>query len=606
MTLCSVLPGHWTAVCVASQNDDGKMRPILVESFEVGRKVGRERQVTRQDIDLAVARIVNRVSRLGVTEVVIEWSKTSGVGHEIANALKSSLRVPFKLMYRWRVHFNRAEHSEWLAIRILEGFGGWPRDAQYDVCRNAGALLLESMAPSKEPAKHESRWDRLKAKRAAERTPEQLTIDDVTEAKDVEADRVVDPIRLGQDASDDESQVVRPDYAVEPDWNRVGRADMGGSRSGQEREENRGGSGPSNSIGEHVANEESRDSRTGESEETGVRRVRGVSGDGVGRGADLVVCDGELPNAGAAHAHSSREGAGRVAGIDPGSGKLALVISDTSKPPRVIHRTTLSVGEQVPLKKPRVIKRGEREVTLTHRHSLTPEMVDRLAADVVKILTDFGVTRLAIEHIDTVHIPKDNPSAASSIGTAINKTAWVDCSIRIAARSAGIAVEHVNAQTWRAYVVPIRERKGGDGADRLATAVPAGFANWSSDSNEHERDAGGVVLWMLREIAAAKPAKARRAKPEREGKYRSQVRKRPSRAEGQADASRQRALERAAEKRIAGGCLCGENVRRHRTECPYGELLRLEKRKKERKKAKNESDRALQNVSCGSGGEGLV
>lgn len=187
----------------------------------------------------------------------------------------------------------------------------------------------------------------------------------------------------------------------------------------------------------------------------------------------------------------------RTAGIDPGSGYLGLVITEgTTIPVQLVHKVTLPVGEKVALKRPRKIKRGDETITLTTRHSLTAPMARALADKIVSRLLDYRVTRLAIEHVEAVHMDQKNVGAASSIATSLIRTSWLDILIGERAEAAGIEVHRVSAATWRARVAG-RRKRGGAGAELIPEAVASRILGWPPETDAHERDAAGVNLWLV-------------------------------------------------------------------------------------------------------------
>ena len=384
----AIIPGGWTAIVVADDSDAPTLRPILAESFEVGRLVDDElgakrREWNEADVDLAVRRAMQRFIELRAESVVIEWatSKTSKA-HALAQAIKQACftnDIACSYAKRWRL-WNTTEHRAWVSRRILEGYQGWPSDT-FNVSRDCGVMLLESIAPDR-PAqfptirKEESHVPNLETKlEAAPVTPGETSL----------------------------------------------------KRRGQKKKP----------------------------------------------AAPVVL----LP---------------RTAGIDPGAGYLGLVITEgTTVPVQLIHKVTLPVGERVALKRPRKIKRGEETITLTTRHSLTAPMAKALADKIVSRLLEYRVTRLAIEHVEAVHIEAKNPGAASSIATSLIRTAWLDILIGERAEAAGIEVHRVSASTWRARVAG-RRKRGGAGAELIPEAVASRIRGWPPETTPWRGRSGGA------------------------------------------------------------------------------------------------------------------
>lgn len=243
----------------------------------------------------------------------------------------------------------------------------------------------------------------------------------------------------------------------------------------------------------------------------------------------------------------------RVAGLDPGSSHVGLVIAEGERAPlRLVLARTLDVGERVERAKPLVGKRPDGTTYVsTHRHSVTAEHVDAVASAVLAELVRHGVSRLVIEHADTVRMDPRNPSAHTSIATALARQAWVDGVIGERARAAGIAVERVAAVTWRG-VVAGRSGRGGSGAERIPAAVLAGVIGWTGH-DEHALDAAGLCLWAVREPEPVPVPRAPRAPRERSARASSPA----------TDGARSRARARLAAKsaaraaeRRAAGCVC--------------------------------------------------
>lgn len=243
----------------------------------------------------------------------------------------------------------------------------------------------------------------------------------------------------------------------------------------------------------------------------------------------------------------------RIAGLDPGSSHVGLVIAEGERAPlRLVLARTLDVGERVARAKPLTGKRPDGTTYVsTHRHSVTAEHVDAVASAVLAELVRHGVSRLVIEHADTVRMDPRNPSAHTSIATALARQAWVDGVIGERARAAGIAVERVAAVTWRGTVAG-RSGRGGAGAERIPAAVLAGVIGWTGH-DEHALDAAGLCLWAVREPEPAPVPRAPRAPRERPARA-STLATDGARARARAKSAAASAA-RAAERRAAG-CAC--------------------------------------------------
>ena len=468
----AIIPGGWTAIVVADDGGDGApLRPLLAESFEVGRivddELGQKRRAWEDaDVDLAVRRLMQRLIDLKAESVVIEWatSKTSKA-HGLALAIKQACfanDIPCSYAKKWRI-WNTSEHRAWVSRRILEGFQGWP-SGTFNVSRDCGVMLLESLSPER-PAQF----------------PELLK--EESHAPSLESSDA--PIEAAP-------PVTTP-------------GETAFKRKGKKKKP----------------------------------------------AAPVVL----LP---------------RTAGIDPGSYSLGVVITEGSTiPVQLVHKETFPVGEKVPLKRPRKIKSGDETITVTTRHSLTLPMAAALADKVVSRLIAYRVTKLGIEHTETVHMnPKIVGAAASAISTGLLRMSWLDLLIGQRAEAAGIEVHRVNPATWRARVVGRpKGKRGGAGAELIAAAVASRIRGWVSEETDvHERDAAGVNLWLTLPPPESPPLaeKRTRARP---------VSSKAPREPGMRPPSYYLRLERlrkeTAQAREATGCQCGNQRQgRHRTGCP--------------------------------------
>lgn len=462
----AIIPGGWTAIVVADDSDAPTLRPILAESFEVGRIVedelgAKRREWNEADVDLAVRRAMQRFVELKAESVVIEWatSKTSKA-HALAQAIKQACfthDITCAYAKRWRL-WNTTEHRAWVTRRILEGYQGWP-SGTFNVSRDCGVMLLESLAPDR---------------------PAQF------------------PTILKEDS--------------------------------------------------YVPNLESSDAKLETAPVTPGETSLKRRGEKKKPAAPVVL----LP---------------RTAGIDPGSGYLGLVITEgTTVPVQLIHMATLPVGEKVALKRPRKIKRGEETITLTTRHSLTAPMAKAVADKIVSRLLEYRVTRLAIEHVEAVHIEAKNPGAASSIATSLIRTSWLDILIGERAEAAGIEVHRVSASTWRARVAG-RRKRGGAGAELIHEAVASRIRGWPPESDVHERDAAGANLWLVLPPPESPPLAEKKARAPRLATLKTP--REPGMRPPSYYARLDRLRKETAQARAATGCQCGNQRQgRHRTGCP--------------------------------------
>jgi hypothetical protein len=183
------------------------------------------------------------------------------------------------------------------------------------------------------------------------------------------------------------------------------------------------------------------------------------------------------------------------AGIDPGSRYVALAIGEGTHAPlalRMLH--TFEAGEVVQLAKPKVVQLAlGGSYTITTKRVLTSANVRRLAKEVVSAMVARNVILLTIEHVDDVHVNGERPESASAIATHLVRNMWVATEIAVRAEHAGIEVRRVSASTWRAKVAGSASA-GADRDERIPIALREGFSNWPAETNEHERDAGGILL----------------------------------------------------------------------------------------------------------------
>lgn len=261
----------------------------------------------------------------------------------------------------------------------------------------------------------------------------------------------------------------------------------------------------------------------------------------------------------------------RTAGIDPGSYSLGLVITEgTMMPVQLVHKVTLQVGEKVPLKRPRKIKSEGKTILVRTRHSLTAAMAKALADKVVARLLQYRVTRLAIEHVESVHMnPKLVGAAASSITTSLIRTSWLDILIGERAEAQGIEVHRVSATTWRARVAGrSRGKRGGAGAELIPEAVASRIQGWPHDADEHERDAAGVNLWLVLPPPELPPLAEKKTRASRIGTPHAP--REPGRRPASYYARLERLRTETTQARVVTGCACDKKGR-HRTGCPLGD-----------------------------------
>lgn len=470
----AIIPGHWTGIVVADVVSDGPtpiLRPVVAESFEVGRIVNDElghprHQWNEEDLEFAVRRAMQRFTEgLRAESVLIEWATTkTSKNHTLASAIRQACfasDIENSYAKKWRL-WNSTDHREWVKRRILEGYQGWP-SGTFGVARDCGVMLLESIS-SDRPAQFPA-------------IPKEATHVPNLESSDAKIEAA--PVTPGETAL---------------------------RSRGQKKEKKK-----------------------------------------------PAVPVALLP---------------RTAGIDPGSGYLGVVITEGSTVPvQLVRAETFPVGETVVLKRPRKIKRDGETIIQTTRRSLTKEMASALADKVVAMLLEYRVTKLAIEHIESVHIQQTNVGAARAIAMSLVRSSWLDILIGERAEVAGIEVHRVSQPVWRARVGGRRKRGGPTWTELISQAVPPKIRGWSPESDVHERDAAGVNLWLVMPppevIAAEKKKRAARTTP----KTREPGKRSPSYYEWL-----ERRRKETAQAREAAGCKCRNNNTRgggrHRTGCP--------------------------------------
>jgi hypothetical protein len=271
------------------------------------------------------------------------------------------------------------------------------------------------------------------------------------------------------------------------------------------------------------------------------------------------------------------EGAPVIAGVDSGSAFAALCVAQGfGTPLNLLELETFEMEQEVALKKPRTVTYSNRQTeTITTKRVFSIERVREVAASIMARLLEHKVTHLMLEFADAAHIDNADKASASSIATQLMRTQWLWLILSERAEAAGIHVEFARAATWRAKVAGrIAGQVGGEGVSRqeggmglLREAIGTGFANWPEaerqgkywigDSNNHERDAAGLVLYqcILLQPEAKAPRKQRKA-----GKVTRK--RRPN----------ERARKAAAdEARRLAGCTCIPG-RRHRYTCKLAKI----------------------------------
>lgn len=247
------------------------------------------------------------------------------------------------------------------------------------------------------------------------------------------------------------------------------------------------------------------------------------------------------------------------AAFDPGSSWLGVAIVDATN--ALVHSSTIEVGHDEPLAKPKVIQRADGSTMVrATRRVMSPEDVENSVASVDELLRQFSVTRVLIEWVTHVRMG-ENAIQSSSIATAISKAQWLGGGLHLwcAGRSdPDIEVRLVTARDWVAPVTRKARTKG-----RRGEIAPVVEARWPAliGRDEHQRDAAGMLLLEIVEAEKA-AADAARVSATREPKAPcapKQKRVRTVRKDEQGRSAAQIARE-------AAGCTC--TSRRHRVGCP--------------------------------------
>ncbi len=185
------------------------------------------------------------------------------------------------------------------------------------------------------------------------------------------------------------------------------------------------------------------------------------------------------------------------AGIDPGIRFNALAIGHGSKAPiRLLHLETFQVGIVVQLAKPRTVTCADgRSYQIKTKRVVTWEEVRRVAKEIVDQMRRYGVSRVTIEDASESYVHGDSTAQSlAAIGHALATEQKIAAAIDILADSYGIKVDHVLPVSWRAKLCK-RWAGNMDGAKDIPRVVAMGYSNWPAESNDHTRDAGGILLY---------------------------------------------------------------------------------------------------------------
>lgn len=245
----------------------------------------------------------------------------------------------------------------------------------------------------------------------------------------------------------------------------------------------------------------------------------------------------------------------RTLTVDPGSHHVGVVVAEGDAVPlRCILATTIAVGHDVPLAKPKTVKgRDGTTYQRTHEHVIDANDLVVLHRALQTIARDHKVTRAVVEAVERLHL------RASSVGQATVRARDIVLSERVG----GAAIVSCSATGLLVLAPSVRVVRdlvaGGSNAKKpaVAAAVAAGFTDWPAAS-DHARDAGVLALWAVTPARPPKEPAANRARAKRD----------PSLPR---DSNRNRNARRAAERaavKAATGCTCVKRTRYHRHDCP--------------------------------------
>jgi Holliday junction resolvasome RuvABC endonuclease subunit len=197
----------------------------------------------------------------------------------------------------------------------------------------------------------------------------------------------------------------------------------------------------------------------------------------------------------------------RIAGIDPGSRHVAVtIVEGTAAPLRYVVSKTWHIGRDVPLAKPKMVKRNGAPFLRTTRHEVTDADVAQLLRDVGAFLAEHGADEAAVETAKFAH---------GNAGALLLRSNAIGGEIRGWLRAAGLPVRSVDARGgWRPVVAKLA---GMEKAKQWPAAVRALVPDLPpvlpAEDREHVLDSAGCAAWAaLPEPVEEKPAPAPRAK----------------------------------------------------------------------------------------------
>ncbi len=180
----------------------------------------------------------------------------------------------------------------------------------------------------------------------------------------------------------------------------------------------------------------------------------------------------------------------------------------------------------------------------------TDEELEAIAGRLVAFAQLHGVTRAIVEEATDVHFdPAMGDAAKASMASALVRSGKVGAVVALRLRDAGIVVVRVRHATWAGRIA----KSAGVKPKQVKPVIIAAVTGWPAQSNEHERDGGGIAVW---DVVVSAEEEAERNAPPRAKRVRAYV----PRACGV-----RRAAEEKRATRRAAGCECKGT---HKLLCP--------------------------------------
>lgn len=178
-------------------------------------------------------------------------------------------------------------------------------------------------------------------------------------------------------------------------------------------------------------------------------------------------------------------------GVDTGAHLAIVVIDCGGVRPRFLHAETHEVGHFEDLPRARRNRLGRETTRERVIDDSDLELVRHAIGHVLHRFCPGVAGEVVIERVRKV-IPRDRFCA--SMASAIGDAQWIGGEVAATAWCRGHGVATVRAADWRRRIV-------GSGAAKDASIAPvilASIEDWPRQSNEHVRDAAGLVLYRER------------------------------------------------------------------------------------------------------------